>query len=115
MIFGVKPITYLSYTMNKVKQPEKKYKVELTEKQIAIIKAGLTYCHMLDAFGGTRWYMETGIASTEGVEYKGFMDSIYEHLESVSPIKPDYGTWFHAVGLNDILADKLEEVNEKEI
>lgn len=100
--------------MKKITQTEITHKIELTEQQIAIIKAGLVYWLMLDEFGGSRWYQITGMADTNGSKSKNLVNSTHNRLESVSSVEPDYGVWFHPIGLNNILANKLEEIKDNE-
>lgn len=72
----------------------KKYSIELTKEQIAIIKAGLQYYQLADDYGYALWGT-VPIASfgSSDTYYRHKVGEIYEELNKITKVKPAYGWW----------------------
>lgn len=73
---------------------EKLLTFKFTEKQIAIIKAGLQYYWLDDDFGIALWGTMPGATfGSHDREYTRRIGEIYERLKQASKVEPDYGWW----------------------
>lgn len=72
----------------------KKYCIELTKEQIAIIKAGLQYYWLADDYGYALWGTMPGACFGSSDSFYRFkVGEIYGELKKISRAKPDYGWW----------------------
>lgn len=72
----------------------KEYSVELTEEEVAIVKAGLQYYLLDNAYGLSLWRTipEIGYGDND-LFYRFRASEIYRKLNKVTKVKPDYGEW----------------------
>lgn len=75
------------------RKKNKKFPVELTEEQIAIIKAGLQYYWLDDDYGYALWYASTSTVGGSDTYYRHKVGEIYGELNKRTKVKPDYGWW----------------------
>lgn len=82
--------------MNKkyLKNQNKRYPINLTEEQIAIIKAGLQFYWLADDYGYALWGAMPGVfLGNSDLYYRRSVGELYENLKKLSNVKPDYGWW----------------------
>lgn len=72
----------------------KKYSVELTEEQIALIKAGLQYWFLADDYGNATYHTIQGASSgSSNWIYANRISQLYGELNKQTRVKPNYGYW----------------------
>ena len=77
-----------------IPKENKKFSIELTEEQIAIIKAGLQYYWLADDYGYALW--RTVPMASFGRSDLYYMMAVCEingELNKKTKVKPDYGVW----------------------
>lgn len=86
----------------------KKFSIELTKGQIAIIKAGLQYYWLADSYGFDLWVVQGGSLDSDNCPDSRKAGEIYEELEKLTRVEPNYG-W----GLIKRIAEFCKEDYEK--
>ncbi len=73
---------------------DKLFTLGFTEKEIAIIKAGLQYCFLNNDFGYALWGTMPGATfGSRDWNHSIRVNEIYKKLHKVLKVKPDYGEW----------------------
>ncbi len=76
------------------KNQEKIFDIQLTETEIAIVKAGLQYFRLADNYGYALWgTVPSACFCSHDAEYALRVGNIYKKLTEKAKVKPDYGYW----------------------
>jgi len=92
----------------------KKFSVELTKAQVAIIKGGLQYFWLADDYGYAFWRAISGATYDFSDRcYRFKVGDIYEELNKLTKVKPDYGWWGNIKRINKLCKKDLRQVKKE--
>lgn len=104
----------MNTTNIEVTEQEKTFTIELTEKQMAIIKAGLKYYWFVDDFGYALWgTIPMACFGTSDYYYARRVGEIYETLNKTSKIKPDFGVWGNIKTISKLCMDEYKKAKKE--
>ena len=79
--------------MEQKDKEDKKFDIELTGLQVAIMKAALQYFQLDDDFGYALWGETAAIFDSDDRLYRHLSNEIYKKLDALTDIEPDFGWW----------------------
>lgn len=99
---------------NNKETKEKLFVLEVTERQIAIIKAGLQYYWLDDSFGLALWGTMPGATfGSRDLDYRKQVGEIYQELNKSTKIKPNYGYWGNIKQLTKLCKEEYKKAKKE--
>lgn len=82
---------------------QEKYKIELTEEEVAILKAGIEYFIEMEAFANALFRLVIWMKNDNGDRYIDEASSLRLMLDATCPVEPNFGYWKEIIELHKIL------------
>jgi len=89
------------------------YRINLCETEIGILKASLKYFRMCELFGYDCWSVGGGSADTKGYWFLFVTGDLYEVLDNLSGVKPNFGYWGNVKYIGSLLNKDIKEYQKK--
>lgn len=90
-----------------------KLNIDLTDKEISLIKAGLEYFILIDSYGYAVWGQQTEAYGTNDYEYLNLVSDLYKKLEDKSRLQSDFGYWVKLDVIKKLLKEDIEKLKNE--